>query len=117
MIRIAPAVLALALAAACTPARPTLPAAPPPSPAPVEEPHMEPVRVLTPVASPSEVGMVTSLPARLDALARAAVADSAASGIAIAVGRWGRLVHLRGYGAVDWAPGSASVTDSTLFDL
>ncbi|HEU4451687.1 MAG TPA: serine hydrolase, partial [Longimicrobium sp.] len=109
--------LALVLAAACAPARPTLPPAPPPAPAPVEEPRMEPVRVLTPVASPSEVGMVTSLPARLDALARAAVADSAASGIAIAVGRWGRLVHLRGYGAVDWASGSAEVTDSTLFDL
>jgi len=33
------------------------------------------------------------------------------------VGRWGRLVHLRGYGAIDWAPGSPAVTDSTLFDL
>jgi CubicO group peptidase (beta-lactamase class C family) len=26
-------------------------------------------------------------------------------------------VHLRGYGAIDWAPGSPAVTDSTLFDL
>jgi CubicO group peptidase (beta-lactamase class C family) len=61
--------------------------------------------------------MDASLPATLDALANAAIADRAASGIAIAVGRWGRLVHLRGYGAIDWAPGSPAVTDSTLFDL
>jgi CubicO group peptidase (beta-lactamase class C family) len=58
-----------------------------------------------------------SLPARLDSLANAAIADHAASGIAIAVGRWGRLVHLRGYGAIDWAPRSPAVTDSTLFDM
>ena len=61
--------------------------------------------------------MDASLPARLDALARAAIANRAASGVSIAVGRWGRLVHLRGYGAIDWAPGSPAVTDSTLFDL
>ena len=61
--------------------------------------------------------MMASLPATLDSLATAAIADRAASGIAIAVGRWGRLVHLRGYGAIDWAPGSPAVTDSTLFDL
>ncbi|HEU0055197.1 MAG TPA: serine hydrolase domain-containing protein, partial [Longimicrobium sp.] len=46
-----------------------------------------------------------------------AIADHAASGIVIAVGRHGRLVHLRGYGHVDWAAGAAAVTDSTLFDL
>lgn len=68
-------------------------------------------------ASPRDVGMEAALSDRLDALANAAIADRAASGIAIAVGRWGRLVHLRGYGAIDWAPGSPAVTDSTLFDL
>lgn len=68
-------------------------------------------------AAPHAVGMDDALPSRLDSLANAAIADRAASGIAIAVGRYGRLVHQRGYGAIDWAPGSPAVTDSTLFDL
>ncbi|HKP73896.1 MAG TPA: serine hydrolase [Longimicrobiaceae bacterium] len=68
-------------------------------------------------ATPHDVGMDERLPGYLDALAQRAIAEHAASGIAIAVGRWGRLVHLRGYGAIDWAPGSPAVTDSTLFDL
>ncbi|HEV2734786.1 MAG TPA: serine hydrolase, partial [Longimicrobiaceae bacterium] len=72
--------------------------------------------VLVP-AAPEEVGLAAALPARLDTIARAAVADRAASGIAVAAGRWGRLVHQRGYGATDWAPGSEPVTDSTIFDL
>ncbi|HEX8696918.1 MAG TPA: serine hydrolase [Longimicrobium sp.] len=114
--------LAAALAlAACTPARPTAPVpAPAPAPAPAPEPAPVPwveyASTLAP-APPEAVGMDGSLPARLDSLARAAVADSAASAVAIAVGRWGRLVHLRGYGTVDWAPGSPGVTDSTIFDL
>ena len=33
------------------------------------------------------------------------------------VGRYGRLIHLRGYGTTDWAPGSDAVTDSSLFDV
>jgi CubicO group peptidase (beta-lactamase class C family) len=77
---------------------------------------MQPVTVLT--ASPaSDVGFAEGLNAQLDSIANAAIADRAAPAIAMAVGRHGRLVHLRGYGAVDWAPGSAAVTDSTLFDL
>jgi CubicO group peptidase (beta-lactamase class C family) len=105
--------------------------APPPAPAPVPVPVADTAPVPPPLppetdvpavpallaAAPGEVGMHASLPATLDALARAAIANRAASGIAIAVGRWGRLVHLRGYGAIDWAPGSPAVTDSTLFDL
>jgi len=90
----------------------TAAAAPPPPP----ETRVPAVPALL-RAAPGEVGMDASLPSRLDALANAAIADRAASGISIAVGRWGRLVHLRGYGAVDWAPGSPAVTDSTLFDL
>lgn len=77
---------------------------------------MQPVTVLT--ASPvRDVGFAGGLGAQLDSIANAAIADRAAPAIAMAVGRHGRLVHLRGYGAVDWAPGSAAVTDSTLFDL
>jgi CubicO group peptidase (beta-lactamase class C family) len=114
---------ALVALAACTP--------PPVAPAPVSLVVVEADTLLDPVApmtrtpavpalqraAPREVGMDDALPARLDVMASAAIADRAASGIAIAVGRWGRLVHLRGYGAIDWAPGSPAVTDSTLFDL
>ncbi|HEX8243462.1 MAG TPA: serine hydrolase [Longimicrobium sp.] len=106
--------------AACT-ARPVVapPApvpVPPPAPAPAAPVRMAPAATLV-GAAPGEVGMDAGLPARLDSVATAAIADRAASGIAIAVGRWGRLVHLRGYGAIDWAPGSPPVTDSTLFDM
>lgn len=110
-MRPGPLALAALLAAACTPPPPTASV-----PAPVPEPRMQPVAVLT-AAPAREAGFADGLGAQLDSIARAAIADSAAPAIAIAVGRHGRLVHLRGYGAVDWAPGSAAVTDSTLFDL
>ncbi|HEX5872756.1 MAG TPA: serine hydrolase [Longimicrobium sp.] len=110
-----PGPLALAaaavLAGACTPPPP-----PAPIPAPAPEPRMQPVTVLT-AAPAGDAGFAAGLGAQLDSIANAAVADRAAPAIAMAVGRHGRVVHLRGYGAVDWAPGSAAVTDSTLFDL
>jgi CubicO group peptidase (beta-lactamase class C family) len=106
---------AAALAGACTPPPPPA-AVPAPIPAPEPEPRMQPVAVLT--GSPAvDVGFAGGLSAQLDSIANAAIADRAAPAIAMAVGRHGRLVHLRGYGTVDWAPGSAAVTDSTLFDL
>ncbi|HEX6910972.1 MAG TPA: serine hydrolase [Longimicrobium sp.] len=101
-----------ALAAACTPP-PTVAPAPVPAAPP---PRMEVMTVLAPTPE-AAAGFAPGLSARLDSIARAAIADSAAPAVAIAVGRHGRLVHLRGYGHVEWAPGSAAVTDSTLFDL
>jgi CubicO group peptidase (beta-lactamase class C family) len=103
--------IGMVLAAACTPAVVT----PPPAIPPMAE-RMAPVPVLTPDA-PRVVGLDDALPATLDSLARSAIADRAASAVAIAVGRHGRLVHLRGYGTTDWAAGSGEVTDSTIFDL
>ena len=108
-------IAAAALAGACTPPPPAA-SIPAPLPAPVAPPRMQAVTVLT-SAPPREAGLAAGLPATLDSIARAAIADRAAPAIAMAVGRYGRLVHLAGYGAVDWAPGSAPVTDSTLFDL
>ncbi|MDZ7780655.1 MAG: glycoside hydrolase family 3 N-terminal domain-containing protein [Gemmatimonadota bacterium] len=67
-------------------------------------------------ASPSAVGMEPDLSARLDAIVETALADSAASGAALAVGRHGRLVHLRGYGELAWGSGRP-VTPTSLFDL
>jgi len=71
---------------------------------------------LTP-ADPASVGMSADLNARLDSIVTAALAEGAAPGAVLAVGRWGRLVHLRGYGAMDTAAGAPAMTDSTLFDM
>jgi CubicO group peptidase (beta-lactamase class C family) len=68
-------------------------------------------------AAPAAVGMEPELTRALDSIAASAISRRVASGISIAVGRYGRLVHLRGYGTTDWAPGADKVTDSTLFDL
>ena len=74
------------------------------------------VRTLVP-ADPASVGMAGDLGARIDSIVAAGIAQGAAPGVAVAVGRWGRLVHLRGYGRIDVAPNAAAVTDSTLFDM
>src|SRR5438477_424172 len=69
------------------------------------------------IASPSTVGMTPDLDARLDSIVAAGIARGAAPGVALAVGRWGRLVHLRAYGRIDTGTVAAAVTDSTLFDM
>jgi CubicO group peptidase (beta-lactamase class C family) len=66
---------------------------------------------------PSVAGVDGRLAKTLDSIAKSAIGGNVASGIAIGVGRYGRLIHLRGYGNTDWAPGSAAVNDSTLFDV
>ncbi|MEO8910001.1 MAG: serine hydrolase [Gemmatimonadaceae bacterium] len=71
---------------------------------------------LTP-ASPASVGMSPDLSARLDSIVNAGIANGAAPGVALAVGRWGRLVHLRGYGRIDVPTDAPAVTDSTMFDM
>jgi CubicO group peptidase (beta-lactamase class C family) len=38
-------------------------------------------------------------------------------GVALVVGRGDQLVRLRGYGTLDWTPGSPAVTPSTIYDL
>ena len=53
----------------------------------------------------------------VDAVIARAIADGVTPGAALAVGGPGGLDRLRGYGATDWAPGSAAVTDSTVYDL
>ncbi|HEX6558324.1 MAG TPA: serine hydrolase domain-containing protein [Longimicrobiales bacterium] len=62
-------------------------------------------------------GLSPSLFTTLDSIMSRAIADSVTPGGAIAVGRHGRLVVLRGYGSVDFLPGALAVTDSTLYDL
>jgi CubicO group peptidase (beta-lactamase class C family) len=55
--------------------------------------------------------------AQLDEYIVGALADSVAPGAAIAVGRRGRLVRLRGYGRLDWTSDSPGVTPFSLYDL
>jgi CubicO group peptidase (beta-lactamase class C family) len=74
------------------------------------------------VASPLEVdprsvGMEARGLAALDSLLLGAVADSASPGLAIAVGRHGRLVRLRGYGKLDWGADALPATPASIWDL
>ena len=68
-------------------------------------------------ALPAVVGMDSTLPARLDSIIRVAIAEGAAPGAAVAVGRYGRLVHLKGYGTLDYATGSPVVDANSIYDL
>ena len=77
---------------------------------------LAPVATLV-AAAPAAVGLHPALGARLDSIARASIAARTAPGMAIAVGRHGRLVHLRGYGHTDWRPGAPAVDATTLYDL
>jgi len=69
------------------------------------------------VASPGAVGFDGALPARLDSLVRVGLEQGAAPGAALAVGRYGRLVYLKGFGTTDYAEGAPAVDASTMYDL
>jgi beta-N-acetylhexosaminidase len=68
-------------------------------------------------ARAQDVGMDSVQLARVDSIVREAIADGAAPGASLAVGRHGKLVRLRGYGLLDRRRGFGTVTDSTLYDL
>jgi beta-N-acetylhexosaminidase len=68
------------------------------------------------VADPADVGMSADGLARVDSIIEAAIADSAASGAALAIGRHGRLVRLRGFGELAYGSGRP-VTPTSIFDL
>jgi CubicO group peptidase (beta-lactamase class C family) len=85
--------------------------------APVTAPvPLAPVGALTP-AAPAAVGLDPALGRRLDSLATAAITRRTAPGMAIAVARHGRLVHLDGYGRTDWSGAAAPVDSTTLYDV
>ena len=93
-------------AAACT--RTVVTAPRPSGTAPSSAPRLAPVDALVP-APAIAVGFDPELPARLDSIVRIGLEQGAAPGAALAVARYGRLVHLKGYGAIDYAPGSPAV--------
>ena len=66
---------------------------------------------------PDEVGMDAAALARVDRLIVQAIRDSVTPGAALAVGRRGRIVRLRGYGRLDWVAGARQVTDASMYDL
>jgi CubicO group peptidase (beta-lactamase class C family) len=61
--------------------------------------------------------MRPDLPSRLDSIIETALREGAAPGAAIAVGRYGRLVHIKGYGRLDTAAASGRVDENSIYDL
>ena len=106
------ALLPLVVAAACTRAVAT---APTPSTTP-RTPRLAAVEALVP-APPIAVGLDPELPARLDSIVRVGLEQGAAPGAALAVGRFGRLVHLKGYGALDYAASAPTADPTSVYDL
>ena len=66
---------------------------------------------------PEEVGMDPEGLAELDRIIENTIARGAIPGAAIAIGRYGHLVRLRGYGRLDPRPGYGPATDSSIYDL
>ncbi len=89
---------------------------PVPRPSPLPEPRLPLVDRLA-TAAPESVGMSPTLGARLDSLVLAELQAGGAPGGVLAVGRHGRLVHLKGYGVTDWVPSAPRVDAATLYDL
>ena len=104
------------LATACTRAVVTAPSPLPGRCAPPAAPRLAAVDALLP-ASPLAVGLDPELTSRLDSIVRVGLEQGAAPGAALAVGRFGRLVHLKAYGAIDYAAEAPAVDPTTLFDL
>jgi CubicO group peptidase (beta-lactamase class C family) len=61
--------------------------------------------------------MDRALTARLDSVMAAALADGLAPGGVLAVGRHGRLVHMKGYGFTDYRPGAPQTDLRTIYDV
>ncbi|MFH1762551.1 MAG: glycoside hydrolase family 3 N-terminal domain-containing protein [Gemmatimonadota bacterium] len=68
-------------------------------------------------ANPAEVGMDPEALRAIDSLILAAIADSASPGAALAVGRRGKLVRLRGYGRLDWDQDAPPATPASIWDM
>ena len=66
---------------------------------------------------PARVALDADSLAALDDFILAALADSAASGAALAVVRRGQIARLRGYGRLDWDAAAPPVTPSSIFDM
>jgi CubicO group peptidase (beta-lactamase class C family) len=68
-------------------------------------------------APPASVGMDRAVTSRLDSVMAAALAEGLAPGAVLAVGRHGRLVHMKGYGFTDYRPGAPQTDARTIYDV
>jgi CubicO group peptidase (beta-lactamase class C family) len=68
-------------------------------------------------AGRSTAGLDASLPARIDSIIGAAIADHAAPAMAVAVGRYDSVVYLHSYGRLTYEDTAAAVDEHTRFDL
>jgi CubicO group peptidase (beta-lactamase class C family) len=62
-------------------------------------------------------GLDPALPARIDSIINAAIADHAAPAMAVAIGRYDRLIYLHSYGRLTYADTAPAVDEHTRFDL
>ena len=61
--------------------------------------------------------MRDDLNATLDSIMNAGISGGAAPGGSLAIGRYGRIVHMKGYGRLDTARASAPVDENTMYDM
>jgi CubicO group peptidase (beta-lactamase class C family) len=102
------AVIPLLAVAACAP--------PPPAKVVVAPPP--PIKYIPPEVGLNNSGLDTSLVGKLDKIVKTSIEEAVAPGVAIAVGRNGRIAYMKGYGYIDWnQPGSPVVDTNTLYDL
>jgi CubicO group peptidase (beta-lactamase class C family) len=82
-------------------------------------PAPEPIPAMTTLvrAAPAAAGMRNDLNTTLDSIMKVALAEHAAPGGALAVGRYGRIVHIKGYGRLDTAVASAPVDENSIYDM
>src|SRR6478672_1683880 len=104
MNRIFPALVVLL--AGCASALPETASTPPVAPLATVEP-----------ARPQAVFMSPDLNRTLDSIMNAGIRDGAAPGGSLAVGRYGRIVHMKGYGRLDPAPAYGAVDENTIYDM
>jgi len=62
-------------------------------------------------------GLNPTLPARIDSIINAAIADHAAPAMAVAIGRYDNLIYLHSYGRLTYADTSPAVDEHTRFDM
>jgi CubicO group peptidase (beta-lactamase class C family) len=72
---------------------------------------------LVEVPDPTIARMDAAALRRVDALIEQAIAGQVTPGAALAIGRFGQPVRLRGYGRIDYRAGAARVTAHTIYDL
>lgn len=77
-----------------------------------------PIKYVEPQLGLNNSGLDTSLVGKLDKIVKTSIEEAVAPGVAIAVGRNGRIAYMKGYGYIDWnQPGSPVVDTNTLYDL